>query len=80
MDALAQFGAEHVIDEPVLGDPAEATERVSRNDSGEMVPVTGNLRVRAGNSGLDPRLQLVGSRAHNPKRSGLATSLYFMKQ
>jgi hypothetical protein len=45
-----------------------------------VVAVAGHLRARAGYPGLDSRFQLVGSRAHNPKRSGPAASLYFMKQ
>ena len=58
MDAVAQLGAEHVVDEPVLGDPRQAVERGRGDDRVEVVAVAADLGPRAGNPGLDPLLQL----------------------
>ncbi len=70
MDAVAKLGAEHVVDEPMLGDAAQATERRRRYNRLKVVAVPGHLGVRARDSGLDPLLKLVRRDAHEYKRSG----------
>ena len=79
MDAVADLGAEHVVDEPVLRDSAEAHEGRRGDDSAEMATVTGHLDAGLGNRRLDPLLELLGSCSHVLKRSEKPW-LYFMKQ
>ena len=55
MDAVADLGAEHVVDEPVLGDPAQAPN-APRDDRVEVVAVAGDFGAGAGDPGLDPCL------------------------
>ena len=69
MDAVAHLSAEHVVDEAVLGDPAQARERGRRDDGVEVVAVTGDLGPSPGNSRLDPLLQLLWRSRHDLKRS-----------
>jgi len=64
MDPIAHLRAEHVVDEPVLGDPWQVPEGVGGNDRVEVVAVAGDGRVRAGNPRLDPRLELLGRGVH----------------
>ncbi len=59
MDPVAELGAEDVVDELVLGDAAEAGEGRTLHDRLEVVPVPADRRTSAGNSGLDPALELV---------------------
>lgn len=70
MDAVAHFGAEHVVDEAVLSDAAEACERGRGHDRIEVMPVAPDLGSGAWNPGLDPLLQLLWRSRHNLKRSG----------
>ena len=62
MDAVADLGAEHVVDKLVLGDAAEARERGRADDRLEVVAVADDVGAGAGDPGLDPVLQLVGDR------------------
>jgi len=65
VDPIAHLGAENVIDEPVLRDPAEAVERSGGNDRVEVMAVAGDLGASSGNPGLDPLFQLFGSCTHS---------------
>ncbi len=67
MDPIPHLGAEHVVDEPVLGDPAEALERGRGDDGIEMVAVAVDFGSGSGNAGFDPFLQLLGSCNHARK-------------
>jgi iron-sulfur cluster assembly protein len=60
VNAVADLGAEHVVDQSVLGQAREAGEGRGLDTGLEVAPVPGDLRARAGYSGLDPLLQLVG--------------------
>ena len=63
MDAAAELALEHVVDEPVLGDPAHALELRGDDDGLEVVPVVArDLRGRAGDGRLDSLLQLFARR------------------
>ncbi len=64
MDPVTDLGAEHVIDQPVLGDPAEALEGRGRDDGVEVMAVPGNLGLGAGNPGFDPFLELLRGGGH----------------
>ena len=66
MDAVSHLGAKDVVDEPVLGYPAEALERGSSHHGVEMLAVTLDLRSSPGDAGLDTLLQLLGSCKHAP--------------
>ena len=66
MDAVTHLGAEHLVHEPVLGYTAQTLERGRGYDGSEVMPVARYLRGGAGNSGLDPLLQLLGSNRHSP--------------
>ena len=48
MDPIANLGAEHVIDKPVLCDPAEPRKRGRGDDRVEVVPVAGDLGAGPG--------------------------------
>src|SRR5882724_4812243 len=39
VDAIPHLGAEHVVDEPVLGQPGEPDEALGDHDGAEMAPV-----------------------------------------
>ena len=67
MDAVAHFGAEHVVYEAMLSDPAEALERGRGNDCVEVVPVARNLCPGARNSCLNAVLQLLWRSRHKPR-------------
>ena len=69
MDAVAHFGAEHVVDEAVLCDPGEALEDRSRDDRVEVTPVSRDLGASAGDPRLDPLLQLIWCGRHEEKPS-----------
>ena len=58
MDAVAELGAEHVVNKLVLGDAAEAGESRAFNDRVEVGPVTADGGAGAGNRCLDTILQL----------------------
>ena len=58
MDAAAHFGPEYVVHEAVLRESAEPFERGGRDDSAEVVPVTGHLGAGTGDPRLDPLLEL----------------------
>ena len=79
MDAVADFPTEHVVDEPVLGDPAESGECRGLDDRVEVMAVAGDLRAGSGNTGFDPVPQLIRGHAHRTKRSARPW-LYFVKQ
>ncbi|MEA2157716.1 MAG: hypothetical protein QOD66_96 [Solirubrobacteraceae bacterium] len=64
MDPVADLGAEHVVDQPVLGNPAEALKRGRRYDGVEVMAVSGNLGLGAGDAGLDPVLELLRGSGH----------------
>ena len=54
MDAVAELGAEDVVDEPMLGNSWHAAEGGCGDDRVEVMPVAGHARLSAGDSGLDP--------------------------
>jgi iron-sulfur cluster assembly protein len=60
VDAVADLGAEHVVDQSMLGQAREAGKGRGLDTGLEVAPVPRDLRARAGYSGLDPLLQLVG--------------------
>ena len=64
MDAVAELGAEDVVDQTVLGDPAQPAEGGAADHGVEMVPVAGDLGDGPPGSSLDPVLQLLWSRGH----------------
>jgi len=64
--AVAELRAEHVVDQPVLGDTAEPAEPGSEDDGVEVAPVTGHLGAGTGNSCLYPLLELLRSDRHSP--------------
>lgn len=66
MNAVTDLGPEDVVDQLVLGDTAESGKRRRRDHRCEVVAIAGNVCLGAGNPGLDPRLQLVGSCRHTP--------------
>ena len=83
MDAATHLGAEHVVDETMLGDAAEPGEGGCRDDGAEMMTIAADLGSSAGNPRLDPLPQLLRgglSGRHDPKRSERAPSLYLLKQ
>ena len=60
MDATAELAREHVVDETVLGDPAQPLELGCDDDRLEVMPVVaGHLGPRAGEGGLDALLELL---------------------
>ncbi len=59
MDPVAEFAAEHVVYELVLGDPAESGERRPCQDSLEMGSVAGDGGARSGNRRFDAVSQLI---------------------
>ncbi len=65
MDAVAEFGAEHAVNEAVLGDPVEPLERRRRDDGVEMVPIAGYVGLGAGDAGFDPLFQFVRAYGHS---------------
>jgi hypothetical protein len=75
VDPITHLGAEHVVNEPVLSDPAQTRERARGDDRVEVVPVAGDLGTGPRNPGLDPLFQLLGSCRHALKPSDLL-SLY----
>ena len=79
MDPVPHLGAEDVVDEPVLGDPAEALERGGSDDGVEVMAVAVDFGSGTWNAGFDPFFQLLGSCRHVPKSSE-PLSLYSMKQ
>jgi hypothetical protein len=79
VDPVADLGPEHVVDEPVLGDPGKVTERRSGYDGVEMVTVPGDLGAGTRDPGFNALLELLGSCRHSLKGSGMPW-LYFLKQ
>lgn len=65
MDPVTDFRAEHVIHQPVLGNPAQAPEGRSRDDGVEVMAVPGNLGLGAGDPGFDPFLELLRGSGHS---------------
>ena len=59
MDAVAELGAEHVVNKLVLGDAAEAGERRALHKRLEVVAVATDIGASARNRGLDAILQLI---------------------
>ena len=78
VDAVAELVAEHVIHEPVLGDPAEALERGRRDDRVEVVPVAGDLGAGAGIPASIRCFSSSGVRRHS-LRVAAWPSLYWLK-
>ncbi len=66
MDPVSHLGAEDVVDEPVLGYPAEALERGRSHHGIEMLAVAVDFRSSPRDAGLDTLLQLLGSCKHAP--------------
>ena len=64
MDPVTDLGAEHVVDQPVLGNSAEALKGRCRDDGVEVMAVPGNLGLGAGNAGFDPFLELIRGSGH----------------
>ena len=64
MDAVADLLAEHVVHEPVLGDPAKALKRLGSYHGVEVVAVAGDRRAGARNRGLNAMPKLFGGRRH----------------
>ena len=60
MDAAPELISKNVVDEPVLGDPAEPTERRRNHHRVKMVTVSGNRGLGARDPGLDASLQFLG--------------------
>jgi len=79
VDPVSHLIAEHVVDEPVLGDPSESRECRGLDDRIEVVAVAGDLRPGVRDAGFDPLPQLVRGHTHTRKRSDRA-ALYFVKQ
>ena len=78
MDAVAHLRAEHVVNEPVLGEARKAGER-RRTDGGvEVVAVSRHTCPGVGNPRLDALFDLIWSCGHAPKRSD--RPLYFVKR
>ena len=80
MDAVAELGAEDVVDEPVLGDAAEPVERRRRHHGVEMVTVAGDLGLAPG---IPASMRCLSSsgvadpvRATSHTKRSEATSLY----
>ena len=69
MDAVAHLSAEHVIDEAVLSDAAEASERGGRDDGAEVMSVSGDLGLGPGYPRLDALFQFVRRSRHKLKPS-----------
>ncbi len=69
MDAVAELGAEHVVNKLVLGDAGQAGKRRSCDHRLEVVPVAGDVGAGAGDRRLDAILQLIWCNAHSKKRS-----------
>jgi hypothetical protein len=69
VNPVPHLGAEDVVDEPVLGNPAEALERGCGDHGIEMMAVAVNFGVGTRNAGFDPFLQLLGSCGHLAKSS-----------
>ena len=83
MDAVAELGSEHVVDEPVLGDPGQPFERGRADHGVEVMAVAGDLGHRPGNARLDPLFELLWGCGHAVKRSHTVPGrppLYFVKQ
>ena len=66
MDAVPHLGAKDVVDEPVLGYPAEALEPGGSHNGVEMLSVALDFRSSPWDPGLDTLLQLLGSCNHAP--------------
>jgi hypothetical protein len=76
MDAAAYLVAEHLVDQAVLRDTAQALERGCRYDRIEVMAVAAHIRASTGNAGLDPGLELFrsgggGTCRHAPSVAGL---------
>ncbi len=78
MNTVADLGAEHVVDEPVLGASVEPGERRRTHNRVEVVTIAGNLSHRLRDARLDPFLELLRCSGHVTKRSD--PPLYFVKQ
>ena len=75
MDGPAQLGAEHVVDQLVLLDPAEALEAV-RDDLGtEVLAVTAYVHLGVRERSFDPLLQVLWGR-HDHEDSEVGTHCY----
>jgi hypothetical protein len=74
VDAVTDLVAEHVIDEAVLGDAAEAVEYWRGDDSVEVVPVAADIGSGTWNPCLDPLLQFLGCSRHRLKGSDLRSA------
>ena len=60
MDAVAELGAEDVVNKLVLGDPGQAGKRGSCDHRLEVVTVAGDVGAGTGDTGLDAILELIG--------------------
>ena len=75
MDSVSDLGSEHVIDKAVLGQPVQAAESGRRDHGVEVVAVAGHTGHGARDRGLDPLLELLGSRRHVLKGIEAATAI-----
>ena len=72
MDTVAQLGAEHVVDEPMLGQAPEAMEGLGGHDRVKVVPVAGDARGGSWDPRLDPFFKLFRRCGHALKGSETA--------
>lgn len=64
MYAVPNLRPKHVVDELMLGDPAQTRKRARLDGRLKVLAVTGHLGTRAGNAALDPLLQFFWINAH----------------
>jgi len=64
MNTVTELGAEHVVDEPVLGDPRHTCKRGRAHDRVEVMAVAGDAGDGARDAGLDPGLQFLWGCGH----------------
>jgi hypothetical protein len=64
VDAVAKLGAEDVVDETVLGDPAQSVKGGRCDHGAEVVPVSRNLGTGPWDRRLDTLLDLVWTHRH----------------
>ncbi len=75
MDSSTNLRSEHVVDEPVLGDPGQALESRRADRRAPVMPVSADFGTSVWNPRLDPRFKLLRGYRHALKRSEML-SLY----
>jgi hypothetical protein len=78
MDAVADLGAEDVVDQPMLGEPGKAREGLRRDDGIEVVTITRDTGHGARDPGLDAGLEFIWRGRHVYKATEVPP-LYFVK-